>query len=85
MQPKHLEQSVYDLEGIRIVVRANAGHQCMPYSFQRMAANNASITEWLTQRVLPSANGAEVEVVNGFGGTPHGRTKLSTVRESYAT
>jgi hypothetical protein len=78
-----IEQAVFELEEIRIVIRAPANGNFEPYQYTRKAAENASIAEWLEQRVKPIINGHGVVVVDGNGNIPHGRTRLSTLRASY--
>lgn len=77
------EQAVLELEEVRIVIRAPLGVDLGRYNYDRKAANNASVTEWLDQRVRPLIGDFGVVVVDGKGATPHGRTKMSTLRESY--
>jgi hypothetical protein len=86
MTVKDLEQEVYDLDEIRIVVRTSRDLDVGDYDYERKAADNTSITEWLDQRIYPlfGQNRVRVEVVDGYGALPHGRTRLSVVRGSYA-
>ncbi|MEW6597817.1 MAG: hypothetical protein AB1429_10010 [Pseudomonadota bacterium] len=85
MSPTELEDEVFDLEGIRIIVRAPRGTQLGDYSYARKAAGVATLAHWLGQRVLPLTAGHEVVVINGAGERPHGKTSLSKLRDSYAT
>ena len=86
MTIKELEQDVYDLDEIRIVVRAARNLDVGEYRYERKASDNTSITEWLDQRVYPllGPERVRVEVIDGYGALPHGRTRLSVVRDSYA-
>ena len=86
MTVKDLEQEVYDLDEIRIVVRTSRDLDVGDYDYERKAADNTSITEWLDQRIYPlfGQNRVRVEVVDGYGALAHGRTRLSVVRGSYA-
>lgn len=83
MTPTEIEQRIFELEEIRVVVRAASNERLGNYNFDRKAAANASITDWLNSRVLPLLDGNEVVVVDGTGAIPHGRTKLAKLRESY--
>lgn len=83
MTPREIEQAIYALEEVRIAIQAPTNIQMGDYVFQRKAAGNASITEWLQQRVLPLINGHGVTVVDGTGAIPHGRTKMENLRASY--
>jgi hypothetical protein len=78
-----IEQAVFDLEEIRIVIRASLRTQLGDFNYSRKAAGNSSITEWLEQRIHPIITGNQVVVVDGSGALPHGRTKLEKLRASY--
>jgi hypothetical protein len=86
MKIREPEDAVYALDEIGIVARAPRNEKIGDYNYERKAADNTSITEWLEQRIYPliSDNRMRVEVVGGFGASPHGRTRLSVVRGSYA-
>ena len=83
MNVAEFEQKIFEVEEVRLVVRAPAGTQIGDYDFQRCAASGTSVTEWLKQRVWPRVNGLEVVVVDGSGAYPHGRTRMSTLRDTY--
>ena len=83
MTPAEIEQAVLGMDEVRIVIRAPANARLGDYSYKRKAADNASVTEWLDQRIRPIASGHEVVVIDGNGASPHGRTKLATLRASY--
>lgn len=84
MTPWEIEQAVFDLDEIRIVIRAKTSEDLGSYTYSRKAAENTSVSEWLEQRIKPIVNSHGVVVVDGRGNIPHGRTKLSRVRRSYA-
>ena len=83
VSPREFELAVLDREDVRIVVRAPHDKKLKPYHFQRKAADTTSVTEWLEARVLPLVDGYPVEVISGGGVAPHGRTRMSTLRNSY--
>jgi hypothetical protein len=83
MTALEIEQAVFNLEEIRIVIRASAGTPMDDFKYVRAAAGTSSISEWLQQRILPLTNDNEVVVIDGNGTIPHGRTKMSTLRGSY--
>lgn len=83
MTVSDLEQVVLELEQVRIVVRASARSLVDDYNYLRMAAGNARVSEWLAQRILPLMQGSEVVVLDGTGRTAHGRTLMSTLRQTY--
>ena len=81
---RDFEQAVYELEEVRIVVRASLRTKVAAYAYTRKAAGNTSVNDWLDSRIHPLIDGAEVSVINGNGGIPHGRTKLENIRSGYA-
>ena len=83
MKPIDLEQAVFELEEVRIVVRAPLNTDLGDFQYDRKAAGNTNITDWLEQRIKPLLNGNAVAVVGGTGTYPHGRTKMDTLRASY--
>lgn len=83
MTPREVEFAVYSLEEVRIAIQAPSNVQIGDYVFQRKAAGNSSITEWLQQRIIPIIGQYGVSVFDGTGAIPHGRTKMETLRASY--
>ena len=83
MTAAEIEQAVYDLEEVRIVIRAPARAPMGDYTNVRAAPGTASVAEWLAQRILPLTGGNEVLVIDGNGAIPHGRTRMATLRASY--
>ena len=77
------EAKVLEQEEIVLKVRAPAGTKVEDYDYSRKAAGNKSTTDWLEGRVKPCLDGNEVVVIDGDYSTPHGRTKLNTLRASY--
>ncbi len=83
MNAWQIEQQVFELEEVRIILRCPWNQDFEDYLYERKAAGNASITEWLDQRVRPLIGNIQVVVVNGSGEIPHGRTKMEKLRASY--
>lgn len=77
------EAKVMAKEEILIRVRAPSGTRIDDYDYERKAAGNQSTTDWLDGRIRPLIGGHEVDVIGGDYTTPHGRTKLDTLRASY--
>lgn len=77
------EERVWELEAIRIVIRASAATQIGDYGRQNAAPETQSVTEWIRTRITPNAGGHDVIVLGGNGEEPHGRTLIRTLRESY--
>jgi hypothetical protein len=85
MKVVEIEQRIFELEEIRIVIRESMSHDFdLGYDYQKKADKSASITEWIATRVRPIVGNREVVVIDGSGAIPHGRTKLSKLRDSYA-
>jgi hypothetical protein len=77
------ELAVLSLEEVRVVVRGPSTAKVKGYDYERSAAGNTSITSWIATRIKPLIGDFEVVVVDGSGVVPHGRTKLSNLRDSY--
>lgn len=77
------EAKVLAKEEIVIRIRAPSGTKIDDYKYERKAAGNQSTTDWLEGRIRPLTKGLEVEVIAGDYTSPHGRTKLDTLRSSY--
>jgi hypothetical protein len=83
MTPIEIEQAVFDLEEIRIMIRAPANAKLGDYQYARKAAGNASVSEWLEQRIYPITGDHPVVVVDGRGQIVHGRLHMENLRASY--
>tara|TARA_R100001039_G_scaffold38821_1_gene41890 strand:+ start:1506 stop:1766 length:261 start_codon:yes stop_codon:yes gene_type:complete len=84
MTIKEFEETVWRLEGIRLVVRETVDVQVDDYDYQNAANRTWSIAEWLRKRVEPCLPGSEFVVLDGQGVQPNRRTRLDTLRGSYA-
>lgn len=78
-----LEEQIFDKEGVRIVIRAGKDERFTPYNYKKKASATMSKTNWYMSRVKPLIGDNEGEVVDGTGATPHGRTQMQKIRESY--
>lgn len=84
MKVIEIEQKVFELEEVRIIIRSPASVDFPSgYDYQKKADKSASVTEWLATRVRPIVGDCEVVVIDGSGTIPHGRTKMATLRDSY--
>lgn len=80
-----IEQAVFSIEEIRIVIRAPRSYLFQRgYDYERKAAGTTSIKGWMETRLQPILEGQQAVVIDGNGQIPHGRTKIETVRQSYA-
>lgn len=78
-----LERQIFELEEIRVVIRSNKSTLYGKYNYTRKAASNTSITDWYLTRLKPIIGEYEATIIDGNGNTPHGRTNIETVRNSY--
>jgi len=83
MKVQELEDKVWTQDGIRIVVRAASTEEVGQYAHKYAAISNWSVTEFLAKRINPLLGGKEVVVLEGNGEQPHGRSLLSSIRQSY--
>lgn len=83
MRAVEIEEAVFALEEVRIVIRCNPRADLGDYQYTRRAAGNSSVTEWLEQRIVPIVDGHQVVVINGQGEIPHGRTRMERLRSTY--
>jgi len=77
------ERKVEELEEIVIRIRAPADAKVRPYEYDRKGAGTQSTTEWKAGRIQPLIGDFAVEIIDGNHKSPHGRTKLATLRKSY--
>ena len=83
MNVSDFEKAVFELEDVRIVIRAPANTEVGDYNYQRAASGTASVSEWLATRIADLVGQFKAVVVDGTGVTPHGRTRMATLRGSY--
>lgn len=80
---RQFEEKVLEKEEVVIVIRAPSGAMVEDYEYERKAAGNTSVTDWVEQRIKPCLNNSEFTIVSGDHAHPHGRTKLETLRNGY--
>jgi hypothetical protein len=73
MRARDLEQDVFDLDEIRIIIRAPRNADVGEYDYERKAPDKTSLNEWLQQRISPLVGDHQVTVVDGYGAMPHGK------------
>ena len=83
MLVKEYEDRVFEVEEVRIVVRAPPYLTIGDYVYARKYKGSNTISAWLETRVVHGVNGHEVEVIDGCGGTPRRNTQMDNLRESY--
>ncbi|HEX7875000.1 MAG TPA: hypothetical protein VF489_00290 [Sphingobium sp.] len=82
---REFEQKVLEKEEITIVIRGPAGALVDDYDFDRCAAAATSLSSWIETRIKPRIGEYEYDVVSPdyAVSTPHGRTKMGTLRDKY--
>ena len=83
MKVWEFEEAVWNMEEIRIVIRAEPEEEVGAYPFERRSAGNTKMSVFLQGRITENLNGKGFFVVDGHGDWPHGNTLLRTVRGSY--
>lgn len=78
-----LEDQIWTLEGIRVVIRAPKNVQFSPYNYSRKLSATSSITDWINGRLKPIIGDYGFSIIDGNGEIPHGRTSMDTLRKSY--
>lgn len=82
---RQCEQAVWEVEGIRIVIRAAPNTELPIDSYWSNAASQSwSLSEWRQKR-LNKALGSNfvADIIGPSGHEPHNRTLLSTIRGTY--
>ena len=77
------EDSVWQVEGIRIVVRDRVSSRVNSYPYQRGANQNWTLSQLITKRIRSLLHDRQVIFIGGDGYEPNARTKLRTIRASY--
>ncbi len=83
MTVQELEDKVWAQDSIRIVVRAAANTKVQDYRHKNAAQASWRITQFIEKRVQPLVKRLEVIAIMGDGEYPHGKTLLSSIRDSY--
>ena len=85
-----IESKIAKVEGFRVKVLYETGKNVrsdrasLPgYPYARMLKNSANVRDWIETRFKATYPGFDVEVLGEDGRRMHGRTKLSTVRDTY--
>ncbi|MFQ2214321.1 hypothetical protein [Aeromonas dhakensis] len=83
MTVEELEEAIWEIEGIRVIIRAPEGQVVDDYGYQNAAYQTWNVKKFLDDRVRPCVPGYEVMVIQGNGEEPHNRTLLRNVRPTY--
>ena len=85
MKLADFEQRVWEVEGIRIVIRGDENDEVEDYTRKNAANENWRTREFLEKRIEPRVGGRKVVVIKGDGEMPNGRVLLRNLRASYTT
>ena len=83
MTVEEFERAVWQIEGVRIRIRAPVETAIGDYSYARQAAQNTTVSGWCETRLYPRLKDHQVSILDGAFNYPHGLTRMDTLRESY--
>ncbi len=83
MNVTEFEKRVWEVDGLRVVVRAPHKAIVQDFTWVNGADRGMRLTEYLNTRIYPRINPYEANVVTGDGSLPHGGTLVGKVRQSY--
>lgn len=83
MNANELEELVWQVEGVRVVLRVSSGHAVHAFEKKNAADETWTVNEWIEKRIRPLIADNECVVVAGDGEEPHGKMLLRTLRQSY--
>ena len=83
MKIHEIENKAWSMDGVRIIIRAAENEDLGDYTQRNAAQANWNVTKYIDTRIKPLIGDKEVIVLLGDGEQPHGRTLLSSVRDSY--
>ena len=85
MTVEEFEARVWEVEDIRIVIRAPAGEEVDDYGYENAREANHTLAALIDQRIRPCIGDREVIAINGSVQRVHRGTRLRTIRTSYPT
>jgi hypothetical protein len=79
-----IEDKIFELEEIRIIIRASRYTLVKAYNYERKAPGSMTVKDWLNTRIKPAIGGLEVEILRGDGQIMiHPSANLESIRSSY--
>jgi type I restriction enzyme M protein len=86
--PNTVSDQIWAVEGLNVLFIAKDGTEIAhrrvdDYPYQRAANSSWTVARWRDQRFSPNYPDFDVEVLDVSGEVVHGKTHLSTVRDSY--
>ena len=83
MNAKDIENRIWEVERIAVVIRCLANEELGDYPYVNAAEASWTLGELINKRIIPSCGNCEVVVLDGFGQRPQRNKRLGSVRESY--
>jgi len=83
-----VEEEIFQVEGFDVQFVGDEAHEDRyvdPYPYERAANSSWTVKKWRSSRWEPTYPDFDVEVLDADGAPVHGKTLLSTVRETYET
>ena len=78
------EQKVFELEGVRIVIRATGAAKLGSYDYVKSYPQSNTVMSWLKTRVFGKTGNLDVVVIDGAGALPNRKMHMATLRDGYA-
>ena len=85
MRVRDFEAAIWELDTVRVVIRAPGDAKVHDFDYQKAAPYNQSIAQFRTARVDRYVGDANLEyaIIDGRGIQPNGNSNVGTVRDSY--
>lgn len=83
MRVWEFENAVWEIDNLRVVIRAPQAAQVQDFDWQNAADQNMSVTEYVRVRLTTRLGPYEAVITTGTGTIAHGRTRIRNVRASY--
>lgn len=77
------ENAVWELEKVRIFIRAPSHEEVEGYNYKRKTSKNTPVTGWIHKRLHPCLRNYQVSIVDGNFEVPHGKTQMRNLRDTY--
>lgn len=77
------ENAVWELEGIRLVVRADRFEEVAAYGFESAFPGERDLADLINTRIRPLLGDKDFAVIDGRGQLAQGGTHMSSIRQSY--
>jgi hypothetical protein len=79
------EQKVWDVDHLRVIVRAPTDAVVQAFDWVKKANQNLGLTEYINLRINSRIAPLAATVIAGNGQMPHGLTHIGNIRDSYSS